>query len=314
MRRRVTIGGWGLVGLLGVALAQANAAAPIPPLTLPAGARVMLFAPHPDDETLAAGGLLFQLARAGTPLRIVFLTNGDGYPRAVTQEVASRAPTDADYLAFGTLRQREARAALARLGVAPREVSFLGFPDGGLAELWRPHWAQPYTSPFTRWDHPPYQGAVNRHADYEGRDLTAVIERLMREFRPTVVLMPHPEDTHLDHAHAGYFVTEALTSLQGAGVLPPRLVVLGYLVHYGPGTSWPPIPARERLLPPRGLSGTTWVETKLDSSAVAAKRAALAEYPSQLKVLGTFMRSFATRNELFARIDPQVLARIASIH
>ena len=49
-------------------------------LRVPARARVLVFAPHPDDETLAVGGLIHRLTKEGVPVRIVFITNGDGYP------------------------------------------------------------------------------------------------------------------------------------------------------------------------------------------------------------------------------------------
>src|SRR5262249_12533391 len=159
------------------------------------------------------------------------------WARAVTGGDARRTPSAAEYAAFGALRQDEARRALARLGVAPACVSFLGFPDGGLAPLWQSHWSRPFTSPFTGWARPRYPGSADAHAAYDGRDLTALIGRELREFRPTVVVMPHPDDAHLDHAHAGRFVIEALTRLETSGALPHRPAVLGYMVHYGPGAS-----------------------------------------------------------------------------
>jgi len=89
------------------------------PLALPARPRVIVFSPHPDDETIGVGGLLARLARAQVPLRVVFMTNGDGYPRAVETDLDVKRPTDADYIAFGELRQREARNAVAHEEEAP---------------------------------------------------------------------------------------------------------------------------------------------------------------------------------------------------
>jgi LmbE family N-acetylglucosaminyl deacetylase len=287
---------------------------PVAGLALPAAPRVAVFAPHPDDETVAVGGFLARLVRQRVPVRVVFVTNGDGYSHAVEEELDRRqAPTGADYLAFGQRRQREAVAAARRLGLRRRDLSFLGFPDGGLAELWRTHWSRPYTSPFTREDRPPYPGAVSPEADYDGEDLTSVISRVLRDFRPTVVLMPHPHDDHLDHAHTSYFVTEAVSGLQATGVLPIDLRVLTYVVHY---PSWPATrgPGFDRFLPIGTIPDTAWSETELGADELAAKRAALAEYRSQLDVMGGFLRRFLCRNELFATVDGQLLARIASVH
>ncbi len=289
----------------------ARPASSVAPLALPAHARVVVFAPHPDDETVGVGGLLFRLAHGHTPLRVVFVTNGDGYRRALEQDFAVERPTDADYVALGELRQREALAALAHLGVARRDVRFLGFPDGGLAELWRAHWLRthPYTSPYTKESSPPDAEGVG----YDGQDLTSIVSGILRDFGPTVVVMPHPYDTHLDHAHTSYFVTEALSELEASGVLAPAPTVLTYLVHH---PRWPALrgPDFDRELPLAELPDTRWSESELAPAALGAKRAALEEYRSQLGVMNGFLRHFLCRNELFATVDPSVLVRIAAVH
>jgi len=283
----------------------------VAPLALPARPRVIVFAPHPDDETIGVGGLLARLTRAHAAVRVVFMTNGDGYERAVEQDLDVEHPSDADYLTFGAVRQREATAALAHLGVSRRQIRFLGFPDGGLGALWQLHWlpSHPYTSPYTKESSPPEPEGIG----YDGQDLTSVVSRLLRDFRPSVVVMPHPYDTHADHVNTAYFVTEALTSLQAEHALPARVTVLTYLVHHG---WWPATrgPEFDRLYPLATVPDTAWVETELAPAEREAKRAAVEEYRTQLEVMSGFLRSFVTRNELFATVDGRVLERIASIH
>ena len=43
---------------------------------VPVGARAVVVAPHPDDEVLAVGGLLAQLARLGGAIRVIAVTDG----------------------------------------------------------------------------------------------------------------------------------------------------------------------------------------------------------------------------------------------
>lgn len=303
-----------VLSLLAMA-APAAARPPATPLTVPFGARVMVFAPHPDDETVGVGGLLHRLARERIPVHVVFMTNGDGYQHAVEVEIDHARPTRDDYLALGLLRQREALRALARVGLSKRDASFLGFPDGGLEQLWHDHWLRqhPYTSPYTQEDSPPYPHAVARDVEYDGEDLLSVVERVLRDFRPTLVVMPHPFDRHADHVHTGYFVTEAVTNLEGTGALPRGVGFLSYLVHF---PSWPatPLAPFDRQLTMDEVPETHWAEVDLTPEELAAKRAALARYASQLEVMDGFLRHFLCRNELFGDVSKATLAHIASIH
>lgn len=75
------------------------------------GERLLVLAPHPDDEVIGCGGLVAQHLREGRRVRIVVATDGGG---------AGDAP----------LREQESRRAVATLGDA--ELHFLGFPDRGL--------------------------------------------------------------------------------------------------------------------------------------------------------------------------------------
>ncbi|WUH99564.1 PIG-L family deacetylase [Spirillospora sp. NBC_00431] len=82
--------------------------------------RVMMFAPHPDDEVIGCGGSLINWHRAGAEVSTVFLTSGDAGVAATPRAAA------------GPLREDEARAAGRVLGTGDPE--FLRQPDGCLAE------------------------------------------------------------------------------------------------------------------------------------------------------------------------------------
>src|SRR5262245_45824615 len=284
-------------------------------LALPAHSRVMVFAPHPDDETIAVGGLIHRLTRQGVPVKVVFVTSGDGYRRALEQSLAVQQPTDADYLALGQRREQEARAAAHQLGLPRANVSFLGFPDNGLEALWQAHWLRtdPYTSPFTKEGSPPYPDTVNPDVDYDGQDLLSVLSRLLQDWKPSVVVIPHPYDRHSDHVHTSYFVIEAVTSLRDHGVLVPSPMILTYLVHY---PNWPSTrgPRWDHAYPLANVEDTYWTGVDLSSGDLAAKRAALTEYKTQLGAMAGFLQSFLTHNELYGLVDGELLARIASVH
>jgi LmbE family N-acetylglucosaminyl deacetylase len=79
----------------------------------------VVFAPHPDDETLGCGALIARKRRAGANVVVVIATDGGLSPRGKAQEVAA-------------MRFEEARRACAALGVESNDVVFLGMEDGGL--------------------------------------------------------------------------------------------------------------------------------------------------------------------------------------
>jgi LmbE family N-acetylglucosaminyl deacetylase/GT2 family glycosyltransferase len=87
-------------------------AIPFEPLDL-RGERLLVLAPHPDDEVIGCGGLVALHLREGRKVRVVVATDGG----------EAGEPGE---------RQQESRAAVASLGSA--EVEFLNFPDRHLAD------------------------------------------------------------------------------------------------------------------------------------------------------------------------------------
>ena len=57
-----------------------------------AGERLLVIAPHPDDETLGAGGLIQRVLERGGTVRVVLVTAGDGYVEAVVHETGLPRP------------------------------------------------------------------------------------------------------------------------------------------------------------------------------------------------------------------------------
>ncbi|HWN81625.1 MAG TPA: PIG-L family deacetylase, partial [Candidatus Udaeobacter sp.] len=96
--------------------------------------RILLLAPHPDDETLAVGGLLQQAVQAGARVRVVYVTDGENNPWAQRANERRWTIGAADRLRWCVRRRAEALAALAVLGIEPEHAVFLGFPDQRLTD------------------------------------------------------------------------------------------------------------------------------------------------------------------------------------
>ena len=278
---------------------------PPPVLEVPAATRLLVIAPHPDDEVLGAGGLMQRVKAGGGAVRVVYLTDGDGYPEGVKKEDHVERPTVSDYLGYGKQRRREARAALVRLGLADAFQTFLGFPDGGLCKLTSAYWSErrgAYRSPYTRRSRPPKSEIVVPATQYRGEDLSQEIALIIGDFKPTMIAVPRREDQHADHCAAWLFLADSLNDVRR--VQPGFTTdVINYIVHYN---TWPFDDDGPTLEPPPGLRGgaSGWMRLAMTPAETRNKRQALRRYVTQMHVMDWFLDGFARSNEVFSRPRP----------
>jgi LmbE family N-acetylglucosaminyl deacetylase len=137
--------------------------------------RLMMFAPHPDDEALACSIFLQHADRAGAAIRVVYATDGEDNPWPQRVLECKWRLNGTDRRRWGKLRRLEATTALQVLGVHPSYAQFLALPDQGLTDL-----------------------LVT--------DCRSTLERLataMSNWFPTDLLVPSVADTHPDHSALG---------------------------------------------------------------------------------------------------------------
>jgi LmbE family N-acetylglucosaminyl deacetylase len=90
------------------------------PVWRPAEGPLVVVAPHPDDEVLAAGGLIHSWAAAGHPVTIVSVTDGEAaFP---------------DWQGLALVRREELKDALRKLCPTHVSVVRIGLPDGKVAQ------------------------------------------------------------------------------------------------------------------------------------------------------------------------------------
>jgi LmbE family N-acetylglucosaminyl deacetylase len=167
------------------------------PPTFAADSRLLVMAPHPDDETLATGESILAAREAGAAVRVVFATDGDNNPWP-QRWIEKRWHVDGEARARWAQRRRaEAVSALAELGVESGHARFLGWPDQGLTDcLMRDDMAE--------------------------RILAAEIGA----FAPTHVALPGVADRHPDHG-ALAVLTELALVRAGSGCVRMEYVVHG---------------------------------------------------------------------------------------
>jgi len=186
------------------------------PASLPLSAqdRLLVIAPHPDDETLAAGELIQAALAAGAAVRVLYATDGDNNPWP-QRWIEKRWRIDASARGrWGRRRRDEAAAALAAL--APDhavDVRHFGWPDQGL------------TDALMRDDAP-----------------VARLQAELDAFTPTHVVMPSLADRHPDHSALHVMLELALLR---RGRACQRLA---YLIHADDGADGvvlPPLSQRQ---------------------------------------------------------------------
>lgn len=162
-----------------------------------AGDRLLVFAPHPDDESLACGGLIQRAQQGGAVVFVVVATDGDAnpWPQRLIEKRWRLGP-DATRR-WGALRGNEARAALQTLGVKQDNTRFLHWPDQGLTTLLME----------------------------QGEERVALLRDLIRQIRPTLVAMPSILDSHPDHSALAVLLKAALCA-EGSVARP-----LSYWLH-----------------------------------------------------------------------------------
>ncbi len=292
-----------LLALATLVAATASAA----PLTLGGDDRVLVLAPHPDDETLGCGEVIHEALARGAAVRVVFLTYGDA--NELSFALYRRRPVIAPHavLEMGERRHGEAVAAGRALGLEPGQLVFLGYPDFGTLAIWKAHWRDraPLKSLLTRVTAVPYASAFRPGAPYKGESILRDLSAILRDFRPTVVFVSHPADHNVDHRALYLFTRVALWDLPGEA----QPALRPFLVHH-PG--WPSrkgLHETDTLDPPAAMAASIdWQRVPFPADARAAKLTALGAYQSQMRYSGDFLRSFVRTNELFGDF-PRVALR-----
>jgi LmbE family N-acetylglucosaminyl deacetylase len=271
--------------------------------------RILVFAPHPDDETLGCGGVIQQAVAMKLPVRIVWLTYGDNNEWSFMLYRKRFVLMPGAVREMGEVRHSEAVSAAKILGVAPDQLAFLGYPDFGTLTIWYRHWDRqpPLESMLTKVSKVPYANAFRPGAPYKGEDILGDLEANLREFKPTKVFVSHPSDHNVDHQALYLFTRVALWDLESE--MCPE--IYPYLVHF---EHWP-VPEglhmTRPILPPAPLAGAVdWGVMPLSGEQVHIKESALHAHRSQMDYSKTYLNSFVRANELFGDFPPVIASVI----
>jgi len=179
--------------------------------------------------------------------------------------------TDCNKRKIGATRKNESIDALKVLGLDYQHISFLNFPE-----------------------------EVEKRNPDEVKTMQDAINREINIFSPTLIVAPHPDDTHVDHRTVGRLVEE---SIQGKN----NIRIIYYLIHcnFLKFPSPAGLKSDAYLLPPARLVSfsTLWYKLSLTTEEEDLKEEAIFKYKSQLKItnpiLERILLGFVRKNELF---------------
>ena len=139
---------------------------------------IFVFAPHPDDETLACGGTIIKKIEMGYTVKIVVMTDGSHSHSTVLGIWSDPTPNE-----LSLIRKEEIIQATSSLGVNPAQVIFLDQEDGFLFKN---------------------ETQIIEEVKLILRNETSIIE----------VYMPHKIDQHKDHQATNKIVLRAMEELE----------------------------------------------------------------------------------------------------
>ena len=137
--------------------------------------RLIMFAPHQDDETLGAGGTIIKKTQQGSHAWVIYMTDGS---RTNNNHIHLYLPTER----LIGMRRDEAQQACAILGVPQNQIHFLGFEDSQLC-------------------------------NHQSAALTQVKE-IVSGIQPTAIFIPYLADRHPDHEATAKIAIHAMTALK----------------------------------------------------------------------------------------------------
>lgn len=254
--------------------------------------RVLIVAPHIDDEAIGAAGYAADSIANGAEVYVVFLTAGDCNRFSARLMHKTLEPTQSNFLSVGRTRIAEADAAMKRLGVTPDHFFILGYPDRGL-RLMVEHPNAVVRSEGTGRRAVPYDTALTPGAPYSFGSLMSDMRQVLMLTNPTIVIAPVAFDNHSDHAAAAEIVDDSIEEMQ---IQPLRL---GYLVHSGRMATKLVSTPRRPLMPPTRMKSFTWATYPLTAHVREVKADLLMLYKSQRPYNLLLRNAFVRENELF---------------
>ena len=155
------------------------------------GTRILILAPHPDDEINIAGNMILTLAAAKAEIFVAYSTNGDFEQKA-------------------EIRAQEAVDALKILGIPREKIIFLGYGDGHKLSDTPTQSPAGYVETYAAENFVDYsKKTFGRHSSYTKQNFKRDLKSLLLELRANIIFCVD-FDNHQDHRTLSILFEEVL--------------------------------------------------------------------------------------------------------
>ena len=245
---------------------------------------LLVFCPHEDDEHSYAG-LIRAAVEAGIPVEVVIFTGGDV---GACEHYYGKACGPNEAREFGMVRMEESAEALEHMGLTRDHLKIMGLPDGGSGEIWFHHIkvSDPFLSIYLATDHAPYENIIKPNLPFARDAVIELTKQIITQFHPAMIATAHPDERHVDHRTANWFVVKACQELLAEKAIDPATVILADEA-YGAG-GYKPAPYHYEKAPVF-LSGeaaalkqeASWIYQSQDGNLSEGMRKTFDELPRQ---------------------------------
>lgn len=164
----------------------------IPVLELPPGTRILVLAPHPDDESVGCGGSISKCLAAGHDVHVIVLTDGRCGSAQIRQLSGNNPESGKLQKALIETRRTELQSAMELIGVT--QIQFLDAMDSQLT--------------------------------LEIESISKTLAHEIDKWKPDTVILPFITDRHADHFAASRCLIEACKLLDSN--YTGNLICMGY--------------------------------------------------------------------------------------
>jgi LmbE family N-acetylglucosaminyl deacetylase len=151
---------------------------------------IVIFAPHPDDETFACGGIIAKRLTEGYEVKVVFLTDGRN---ALRDLGVFSQPTP---LELKEIRRDEATRATKILGLSQDDLIFLDIEDG----------------------------EIGKNEQVVSKQITEILN----EKSPKEIYFPQEKEYNIDHRSTNHLVRKAIKQLKYNPIKRQYLIAWSY--------------------------------------------------------------------------------------